>query len=181
MTPWSVIARLSIPSSFALFNVLLHYYRSCQRPWYTYAFPLLSIRLKNIKRKESLHKQGAFFSFYIFYNGKYLICVWWINFCNGRCCPGLQCVHIRRIDTHIQVETSIAYRKPVCSILRRILRQDNINGTIIIRFQTGTVIYAVTINRIINQEVMNMSGVIYLTMDMCSNTLDRIHSWNMIR
>lgn len=31
------------------------------------------------------------------------------------------------------------------------------------------------------QEVMNMSGAIYLTMDMCSNTLDRIHSWNMIR
>lgn len=31
------------------------------------------------------------------------------------------------------------------------------------------------------QEVMNTSGAIYLTMDMCSNTLDRIHSWNMIR
>ena len=70
--------------------------------------------------------------------------------------PDLQGLHIRRIDTHIQMETSVTYRKPICGILRCILRQNNINGIIIFHFQTGTVIYAVTINRIINQEIIKL-------------------------
>ena len=60
------------------------------------------------------------------------------------------------IDAEEKVEFFVRDGEPVGGILRRILRQDNINGTIIIRFQTGTVIYAVTINRIINQEIIKL-------------------------
>ena len=49
---------------------------------------------------------------------------------------------------------AITYRQSVCRILWCILRQNHIYRTVIVHFQTGTVIDTVTIHRIINQEII---------------------------
>ena len=77
-----------------------------------------------------------------------------VNRRNGRHCPRLECLHIWRIDAHKQMESAFPHRKPIGRVRRRVPRQNHIHRAVVISLQTRTVVDAVAVEQIIDEEII---------------------------
>ena len=77
-----------------------------------------------------------------------------VDFRNGRHCPRLECLHIRRIDAHKQMEAAFPHRKPIGRVCWRVLRQNYIHRAVVIPLQNRTVVDAVAVEQIIDEEII---------------------------